>query len=37
LTFNKSGLENAAKLYGKVKTKKILKELLDGKEVPSSR
>jgi hypothetical protein len=36
-TFDESKLDNAAKLYGKVKTKKIIKELLHGKKVSSSR
>ena len=36
-TFDKSELENASKLYGKVKTKKLIKELLHGKEVSTSR
>jgi hypothetical protein len=36
-TFNKAKLEDAAKLYGKVRTKKLLRELLNGKKVSTSR
>jgi hypothetical protein len=36
-TFDKSELENAAKLYGKVRTKKLIKELLHGTQVSTSR
>jgi len=36
-TFDKSELENAGKLYGKVRTKKLIKELLHGTQVSTSR